>query len=382
MGEQLQARLEAIARNVPTFAALTTVGGEVRASINPDVELCACSTTKVAAATAVMALVQDGVVDLDAAAERLDSRLSFAKPELGRLITLRMLLSHTSGLDDTQQIEADPLAALPALRHLAAPGRTFRYSNVAFMCGVMAAARAAGETYPSLIERRVFEPLGMTATRWSDRFGEASGHSAMATTARDLVALAAEQLGGGKVLGPEALGVMQRVHADSWAAGPSRYYGLGLGVQRWKGGEMLNHGGGLGRYGSAFAADRGAGAAFAAMFDDPHGYEADPATVLDLALGRTSEPLPAGALGVDWREYLGRYANGAELSEDDSRPLLHYGPLKARLDPVDERLLATAPLSLGGGQTRPVGVGLLPGEPVMVVVNTLPPIGARPGRRL
>jgi beta-lactamase class A len=49
---------------VPNFSAIVEVDGETPAALNPDVDLCACSTTKVAAAMAVMSLVQHGLVDL------------------------------------------------------------------------------------------------------------------------------------------------------------------------------------------------------------------------------------------------------------------------------------------------------------------------------
>lgn len=379
----LQAELPRLTAAVPNFAAMIAVEGEVLVAHNADVELCACSTAKVADATAVMSLVQDGLIDLDAPVASLDPRLAFRDPERGSAITLRMLLSHTSGLDDTERVESSPLACLPQLRHIADPGRTFRYANVPFSCGLEAAARRAGMTGEQLVETRVLNPLGMTATRWRGQFGPHQG-TFMATTVRDLTRLADELLGGGKVLTPSALAEMTRIHGDSCAASGERYYGLGVDVERWDGLTLHSHGGGLHPFGSGFVVDPATKASFAAMFDHPAGYGVSGVKAFDRLFGRTTRPPAPRALAVDWRDYLGTYANGAEISEVDGHPRLRYGSADALpLVPYDTHVMMTAePVTFPGMSPRPISVGLLPGEPVMITVNTFPPIGARPGRRL
>jgi CubicO group peptidase (beta-lactamase class C family) len=301
----------------------------------------------------------------------------------GRNRIARQRFSHTSGLTDTEQVERDPLERLPGLRQIAEPGRAFLYSNVAFACGVAAAARRVDSDQRSLIAERVLAPLGMRATHWNARFVEGSSGEILATTVRDLARLADEQLGAGRVLEAPARAEMQRAHADSFAASGVRYYGLGIDVERWHGLDLLSHGGGLRNFGSTFLLDPAARASAVLLFDAPGGHDVSAHALLDRALDRTTTPLPVRALELDWRAYLGRYANGAELLEDAGEPHLRYGPVGLqRLHAHDARVLATAPVSLAGMRTRPIGVGFLPGEPTMISVNHFPPIGARPGRRL
>jgi hypothetical protein len=69
--------------------------------------------------------------------------------------------------------------------------------------------------------------------------------------------LAEEHLGGTRILQPRYLAEMHRIHADSFTAGPCRYNGLGIDVERWTDRTLLSHGGGLDRYGTAFVIQGG-----------------------------------------------------------------------------------------------------------------------------
>ncbi|MGD9803587.1 MAG: serine hydrolase domain-containing protein [Hyphomicrobiaceae bacterium] len=173
--------------------------------------LCACSTFKVAAATAVMSLVREGAIELDRPALSYDSSLEFSDGVLAQAVTLRHLLSHTSDLDDTEEAEAMPRQCLQNLPFLAKPGRAFRYSNVAFDIGKMTAGTRVGLTYKNLLRERVLTPLRMRDTHWPPN----SLLGAPFTTARDLMRLAGEHLGGNQVLRPRYLDEMHRIHADS-----------------------------------------------------------------------------------------------------------------------------------------------------------------------
>ena len=190
------------------------------------------------------------------------------------------------------------------------------------------------------------------------------------TTARDLMRLAEEHLGGNRVLRPLSLEEMHRVHADSFAAHPCRYYGLGIDVERWANRTMLSHGGGLGRYGTAFVIDPAERAAVALLFDTPAGYAISPHVLLDRIIGRHTLPRRPRAHTTDVARYIGRYSNGAELISVCDRLLIRWKSEEHPLEAVDERLFA----SKGG-----VSVGLLEGSPTMISVNDFILIGARPG---
>jgi CubicO group peptidase (beta-lactamase class C family) len=362
-------RLQRDCAGVPNFGAVVMRGDEVVLAHAADVPLCACSTTKVAVAMAVLALVQDGALDLDARVLELDPALRFADRDHARRITLRHLLSHTGGLDDTHSVEADPRAALARLAVVAQPGRAFRYSNVAFDIALEVAARVAGVDAFALLRARVLEPLGMTATQPNDAWPR----GVLATTARDLARLATELLGGGRVVNAASRAELTRIHADSYTAAASRYYGVGVGIEHWDGVTLLQHGGGLDRYGSAFVVDPIARAAAIFLFDDPAGYPVSPHAYLDAVLGRETKTPMARASAVDWRAYLGRYSNGAVLADEAGEFVLHWNHARTPLTAFDERVFS--------GRDR-ISVGLLPGEPTMISANNFILIGARPGERI
>src|SRR5262245_32337130 len=94
-------RLQREGAPVPPFGATNARDGDVALEHAADAPLCACSTIKIAVAMAVLSLVQDGAVDLDAPALDVDRDLPFADRAHAARITLRHLLSHTAGLDDT-----------------------------------------------------------------------------------------------------------------------------------------------------------------------------------------------------------------------------------------------------------------------------------------
>ena len=121
-----------------------------------------------------MTLVQEGSTDLDRPILQYDSSLSFSDPVAAREITLRQLLSHTSGLDDTDKAKLRPRHCLEGLSFVARPTRAFRYSNVGFDVGVLSAAQRSGGSYEELIRTRVLAPLAMKDTHWRTGFSFAT----------------------------------------------------------------------------------------------------------------------------------------------------------------------------------------------------------------
>jgi CubicO group peptidase (beta-lactamase class C family) len=356
--------------DIPTFAATVMIEDRIVLEHNADRRLCGCSTLKVASATAVMTIVQDGAVDLDRPAVSYDSGLKFSDARAGEEITIRQLLSHTSGLSDTDQVEADPHQCLAELGFVARPGRAFHYSNVAFDIGVLTASRVAGLSEQDFLRARVFAPLAMHDTKeMPDR-----AYGVPFTTARDLIQLAREHLGGHRLLCQQFLSEMHRIHADSYTARPCRYYGLGINVEHFANRTMLSHGGGLDNYGTAFLIDPAARAAVAMLFDDPAGYAVSANTLLDRILDRCTLAKPDRPNSTDWGPYIGHYSNGAELFSVDDQLKVRWKGKEHALEAVDERLYAS---KMDG-----VSVGLLEGSPTMISVNDFILIGATPGVRL
>ncbi len=139
-----------------------TIGGTAMASDN--VFLLA-SVSKMITATSLMALVEDGLVDLHAPASTYLPELS---PH-GDQITVQDFMHHRSGLRRTEG--ASPFvggegASLPAnvsrLGSLLRPGSGFEYSNANYDALALIVERASGMPYDRFVAQRVFAPAGMT----------------------------------------------------------------------------------------------------------------------------------------------------------------------------------------------------------------------------
>lgn len=126
------------------------------------------SVSKLAVGLGVMRLVEQGKLDLD---RDVSDWLGWplrnpAFPD--EKITLRLLLSHRSSLrdeidyavplgTDLRTALADPRAFDPEHR----PGSYFRYSNLGFPVIASVMEVASGERFDRLMEREVFQPLGV-----------------------------------------------------------------------------------------------------------------------------------------------------------------------------------------------------------------------------
>jgi CubicO group peptidase (beta-lactamase class C family) len=130
-------------------------------------------TKLVATTTAVMVLVDDGRMHLDDRVSRWLPHFSGGGREK---VTIRQLLTHTAGLPAARPLEGaapgDRLYNLVAtVKLIEKPGTAVLYSDVGFVILGLAAGRAAGEPLPAFLRRRVWQPLGMNATRFEPGLG-------------------------------------------------------------------------------------------------------------------------------------------------------------------------------------------------------------------
>ena len=120
--------------------------------------------------TAVMQLVEKGMLDLDA---DVNSYLDFRVPDTyPQPITVRHLISHTSGFEDVLFAAGvtDEKDLVPArewlVAHMAArvnpPGVYAGYSNFNAMLAGYIVAQVSGQPYDQYIQEHIFDPLGMT----------------------------------------------------------------------------------------------------------------------------------------------------------------------------------------------------------------------------
>lgn len=128
------------------------------------------SLTKTVTGTAVVMLAERGLVDLDAPVRRYVPELVLADPEVGERITVRNLVTHSSGFfggvlpnlsrnDDALAREVPELAGLPQLTPL---GREFSYSNLGVCLEGRVVEAVGGKPYRDLIAGLIFQPLGLT----------------------------------------------------------------------------------------------------------------------------------------------------------------------------------------------------------------------------
>jgi CubicO group peptidase (beta-lactamase class C family) len=130
------------------------------------------SITKLFTATAIMQLVEQGKINLDA---RVTEYLPYFKLKDERFgqITIRHLLNHTSGLgfieENPFERKADfdagalerHICAMENLTLESAPGEKYEYSNEGFDILGDVIAKVSKSAYEDYIERNIFEPLEM-----------------------------------------------------------------------------------------------------------------------------------------------------------------------------------------------------------------------------
>jgi CubicO group peptidase (beta-lactamase class C family) len=201
----------------------------------------------VATTTAVMQLVEAGRIDLNRpVAGYWPAFAANGKAE----ITVRQLLTHTSGLAPDLDLAADwrgqdaALALAAAARPVHPPGTRFLYSDINFIVLAELVASVSGEPLDAYARRHIFQPLRMVDTgftppdaerariaatdrqdgmlRWGQvqdptayRMGGVAGHAGLFSTADDLARFARMLLQGGsldgvRILKPETVALMTR----------------------------------------------------------------------------------------------------------------------------------------------------------------------------
>jgi CubicO group peptidase (beta-lactamase class C family) len=137
------------------------------------------SLSKQFTAMAIMLLAQDGRLSLDDQVRKYIPEL----PDYGVPLTIRHMLTHTSGLRDWGSVAAiagaprttreythahvlDIVSRQKALNF--APGTEWSYSNTGFNLSAIIVDRVSGMSFAEFSKRRIFTPLGLTHTSWRD----------------------------------------------------------------------------------------------------------------------------------------------------------------------------------------------------------------------
>lgn len=129
------------------------------------------SITKPFVATSLMQLVENGKLDLEMPVVRYLPYFRMAD-EGYKTITLRQMVTHTSGMPDVDDYEWDKpqydvgaleryVRSLETLKLDFEPGERFKYSNTAFEILGDVIAKVSGETFEDYVQRHILAPLNM-----------------------------------------------------------------------------------------------------------------------------------------------------------------------------------------------------------------------------
>ncbi|MEO8621473.1 MAG: serine hydrolase domain-containing protein [bacterium] len=233
------------------------------------------SITKQFTSSAIMKLVEQGRV-------KLDDDLSKYVPQfplLGKKVSIRQLLNHTSGIHSYTSSPGwaktwgDELSPDAIIKFVAAdtfdfaPGTAYRYNNTGYILLGMVIEKASGQKYAKYLEAQFFKPLGLRQTSYcpsktSDPafalgYSKAPGASvraqfldlshpfaagALCSTVGDF-AKWQRALDGGMVVSPASYALMST--ADSLNSGRKINYGFGLVPGTFNGHKTVAHTGGI-----------------------------------------------------------------------------------------------------------------------------------------
>lgn len=329
---------EADATDTPAVSVAIVVEGEVRhvralgttrrkggADVTEETRFSVGSTTKMLTSAAVLSLVEEGKIDLDAP-------ITTGVPSS---VTMRQLLTHTSGMPDYLEVACeDTLSGWFAANTKplwTPPGEVWNYSNLGYSLAGLVAEQAAGVPYEELMSARVFEPLGMGATfdtetvlageyavgytgtgpgtafspgDWDCSIAMPPGGQTWATAA-DLAAFAVWLIDAGWTA---------EVDTQLW---PGLEYGFGVMSEEWRGERWVMHDGAASGFLTSVMTvpSRGFGVVVTA-----NSYTATPGVWAEEAAARLLD-LPDAERewyaddGSAWPEYAGVYDEGYDLGE-------------------------------------------------------------------
>lgn len=249
---------------------------ELDVPITPSSIFHVASVSKQFTAMAVLLLAREGKLSLDD-----DIRAHLPElPDYGHRITVRHLLTHTSGLRDQWDLlfmargrfeenritEADVLEIVGRQKALNfVPGSEYLYSNTGYTLAGTIVRRVSGKSLREFADERIFRPLGMASTHFHDDYtmvvkGRAAayamraggrwhvslpnydtyGATSLFTTVGDLLKWEANF--AKRQVGDERL-FTEMTASAALANGDTTGYGLGVATQVYRGARLLGHGG-------------------------------------------------------------------------------------------------------------------------------------------
>lgn len=312
----------------------------------PDTIFESGSVAKQFTAAAVLLLAREGKLSLDDPVRKYIPEL----PDYGPPLTIRHMLTHTSGLRDWGSVagiggwprgtraytQAHVLEIVGRQRALNfTPGSHYSYSNTGYNLSAILVSRVSGMSFADFTRRRIFEPLGMTRSSWRDDyarivkdravayggppggfrmempFENAHGNGGMLTTVGDLLKwttnFASPRVG-------DAAFVNEQIQPGRFTDGRAHGYALGLQIGTYKGVREISHGGATAGYRTQLNVYPDQDVSVAVLCNaasaTPGSYAS---AVADLHLAGLKAPLPPSAqhtlTSADYDAVVGLYRN-------------------------------------------------------------------------
>ncbi|MDR8409843.1 beta-lactamase family protein [Nonomuraea sp. 3-1Str] len=358
------------------------------------------SVTKTFTATALMRLVAEGKVELDAPVRRYVPELMLADADAAAEITVLNLLNHTAGLDwnliDTENGDgslAAFVAKMAELPVIAPPGTRASYSQAGYNLAGRVIEKVTGLPFEKAVASLVLEPAGLSNTffdldevmirrfavghnrgedgtmrlarPWTSFPADSHGNNpggGIASSVSDLLRWARFHLGSGDgVLPAEMLHRMREQTVELRASTLGDGFGICWFLREVDGVRTIGHGGsGNGQFAELLIVPGHDLAVVSLANAGPDGYPFNQAVVrwaLEHYLGvvdRDPEPIPYDQARA--REVAGHYeidAMNLDIATDGSRLTLEVG-IKPEIRQASE---ADMPPDY-----VPAGIGFLPGD--------------------
>jgi CubicO group peptidase (beta-lactamase class C family) len=178
-----------------TVRALGITNADNPQPVTPETVFPIASISKTVTATAIMRLVEQGTVQLDAPVTRYLPEFAVKDPDVTRRVAIWHLLTHTAGWEGQLTPEDHGIASLTRfaesqreLPQLAPPGEVWSYNNAGFTIAGRVIEVATGQRIHDALRTLVIEPIGLTRTftrteeAVTHRFAAAHRSSAEAVT--------------------------------------------------------------------------------------------------------------------------------------------------------------------------------------------------------
>ena len=357
------------------------------------------SITKVWTATLAMQLVEERLVDLDAPVVTYLPDFRIASPSVSSSVTVRQLLTHTSGIDGDLFLDTGRgddaveryVAAMADLTETVPQGKVMSYCNSGYTLLGHLVATLRGAVYETVLRDRLLQPLGLESAGMLPEeallWGAATGHvqlpdadapivtpqwgifrsagpaGLLHSTAAAQLAFARLHLAGGvtadgtRLLSEESAAAMRVPHIavpDRWLLGT--HWGLGWILSTWGDQPVFGHDGATLGQGAFLRVFPEKDLAIALMTNGgraPRDLYVDLFGEIATALaGVSPDPLPEPkSVEVDPSRFVGTYERegmryeivekdgGLETTITSTSPLASSPPITAPLLPHSEDVL-------------------------------------------